>query len=119
MVSLLSLMTFALVVDGEKKRGASQLPPTWFALLWAALIAFTARYWAAVEHNWSIGIPQSPGPRARLCLWYRPVNGSDLLARILLIFSCCVLLIVGMKFFSTTRPYSGRLILPLCLAGWQ
>lgn len=60
-------------------------------LAWLALLA---RYWAVVERHWSVGDLKAPSSRARLLLWCKPVDGSELLARLLLFFACYNLLLV-------------------------
>jgi hypothetical protein len=122
LVSLLFFFTLGLFEDDPEFDAVFRGPQIWLALVSFVWLALLARYWAVVEHYWSTGLVQTPGPRARLFLWYPPVNGSELLARLLLFFCCYDLLLVSANVFNVqllpfdiSYPYwliaTGRLVL--------
>jgi hypothetical protein len=101
LVSLLLLMLPSLFRAGQDSAAVSRQLAIRVALSHFAWLALLARYWAVVERHWSVGDLKAPSSRARLLLWYKPVNGSELLARLLLFFACYdLLLLIAISLFA-------------------
>ena len=100
LVSALFFFTLGVFEDDPEFDAVFRGPQIWLALVSFVWLALLARYWAVVERGWSTGVLQSPGRLARVFLWYQPVNGSELLARLLLFFCCYDLLLVGASVFN-------------------
>lgn len=100
LIALMFFLSYSLGYD-DTKYGFTwhavgmefQHPVDWLIWILLILVVLLVRYAAVVEHHWSAGIQEAPGPWAQMFLWYRPINTIDLMAR-LLFFICGFMLLL-------------------------